>query len=147
MRDKLAQLREVARLRNIQRVAAEHLAYRRDAELKAAQARHRDADAALSRVEEAWQLAVDAPSPDVALIGAWANDVRLHRANLDAELHLVEAGREAHRRAVDQWRGSLLRQDIAEAVLGDARRAALREAEERSQMATEDRQAAGWRRT
>lgn len=147
MRDKLEQLREVARLRNIQRVAAEHLAHRRDVELRAAQARHRDADAAMSRVEEAWQLAVNAPALDIALIGAWANDVRLHRANLDAELHLVEAGRNAHRRAVDQWRGILLREDIAEAVLSEARRAALRETEERRQMATEDRQAAGWRRT
>jgi hypothetical protein len=139
MRGQIPILRDIVRIRDVQRTAAEHAARLRDTERRAAVALHHEAQAMATDMEAAWNAVIEAPFLDVTLLPAWNDALQGQHARVEERKRLVEESEAALDQAKDYWRTALLRKDIAEDMLSNVRQAARHKAEEHILRLMEDR--------
>lgn len=133
------QLRDITRIRQIQRTAAQQTAHARTEELQSAQKNQEQAQAALNAMETSWREALARPRLDLALLPAWTQGVCQDRAALAEHDRIVAQKKDGRAQAVDNWRASLAREEVAQSLWRDEQRANANRLEERQLSIMEDR--------
>src|SRR5262245_57998248 len=119
-KDNPSLLRQIAHVRDLQRLAAEAEAARAAAALRSKTAVCTEAEQGLQSIEESWLASVRAPTVRVDIMPLWSNAAIeqgeiVRRANMDVEA----AARNANRRVAD-WHGAVAAHDIAQELARDA---------------------------
>jgi len=137
----LKQLRDILKIRDVQRQAAEHVAREREADFRAARMRRDQASSALRDLEAAWHMSIGKEGFDVTLLPAWNDALLAGQAELSAQdTDLTQADQMRHA-ALERWRCAVGHEDVAAAIWMRARQAEQRDADEKAVLAMEDQRA------
>jgi hypothetical protein len=140
-RNRVATLREIAAVRTVQCIAAEHKAVQMAAAVRAKDIAAQEAERSRELAERNWLRAVNAPSLSPNDATWWSAQLRREEgASQQASRARDDAMHVSQRRGAD-WHAAILRRDVADDLAADAKKQDMRRCEDASVQEALDRHA------